>query len=261
MNKSRFPVFSLRRCIVVFCLFLAVTLRAQLPGGGTASGTFDPALLQLFGDIKAFTATAQARVTNDKHEEIISTPMKFALLDRAIRVDLDLTKIKTKTMPAGAAEQLKAMGMANVVSITRPEKKTSYVLYPDQKVMLAVPVSKDDVEAADKKPKIEKTEMGKETVEGHPCIKRHVIITPKKGDKTEATTWNATDLKDFPVQIETKDKDNQVVMTFRQVQLVRPDAKQFEIPTDYTSYNSQQELFLGLMKRAVSGTPQKPGTP
>jgi len=45
--------------------------------------------------------------------------------------------------------------------------------------------------------------------------------------------WNATDLKDFPIQIEMKEKDRTVRMHFTDVRFVKPEAKQFEIPTAY----------------------------
>jgi len=35
------------------------------------------------------------------------------------------------------------------------------------------------------------------------CVKNKVIVTDDKGDKHESTVWNATDLKNFPVKIET----------------------------------------------------------
>ena len=35
--------------------------------------------------------------------------------------------------------------------------------------------------------KLEATELGKETVAGHPCVKNKVIVTDDKGDKHEST--------------------------------------------------------------------------
>ena len=54
-----------------------------------------------------------------------------------------------------------------------------------------------------------------------------------RGRCLEAVTWNAADLKDFPLQIEMKEKDNTVRMRFTQVRFVKPDAKQFDLPATY----------------------------
>ena len=39
----------------------------------------------------------------------------------------------------------------------------------------------------------------------------------------QATTWNATDLKDFPIQIEIKENGNTTIMHFMNVNLAKPD--------------------------------------
>ena len=45
--------------------------------------------------------------------------------------------------------------------------------------------------------KVETTELGKDTVDGHPCVKNKVIVTGKDGTPHESTVWNAMDLKNF----------------------------------------------------------------
>jgi hypothetical protein len=40
-------------------------------------------------------------------------------------------------------------------------------------------------------------------------------------------------MKDFPLLIEIKEKQNTVRMHFTQVQFARPDAKQFDVPATY----------------------------
>ena len=64
-------------------------------------------------------------------------------------------------------------------------------------------------------------------------MKNKVTVRSDKGPVLEAVTWNATDLKDFPIQIQMKEKDNKVLMHFTQVSFVKPDAKQFDLPSNY----------------------------
>jgi len=169
---------------------------AQVPGvGGPSLG---PAMTKLFGDIPGFSAKANVQVLDNSQKEMVSMPMDFALLDKKIRVDIDMSLAKNASMPPGAAEQLKQMGMAQVVSIIRPDKNLAYVLYPSQKALMTMPLPKQSADAG-KDAKIKKTELGKETLDGHPCVKYKNVLTDDNGNPVEATTWNASDLKDFPI--------------------------------------------------------------
>jgi len=223
---------------------------AQLPGGGAAGGM--DALLRLFGDTKDFTAKVNVQVLDASRQEVASFPMQLTLLDKKQRVEMDLTQMKSKQMPAGMADTLKQMGMAQFVNIVRPDKKLAYSMYPTLKVVLTQPWSKASTE-----PKLERTEEGKETIDGHPCVKYKNVLTDDAGKKTEATSWNATDMKDFPVQIQAKDGENTSVLRFQQVQLTRPDEKLFEPPADYTQYTNQAELQQAVMAKFKEGALKK----
>jgi len=226
---------------------------AQLPGGGGSPAGINAAVVKLFGNITGFTAKADVQVLDKEEKETLRAPMDFALLDEKVRVQLDLTQMKNKDMPTGAAESLKQMGMSQVISIIRPDQKLVYIIYPEQKCYLTMPLAKEDADALEKNPKIEKTALGKETIDGHPCVKNKVVLTDEKGQILEATTWNATDLKDFPLQIRTKEKENTSIVRYKQVQFTKPEAKQFEAPAGYTKYNDAQELMQGMMKKMLSG--------
>lgn len=228
---------------------------AQMPGSGGPSG-MDMAMLKLFGDIKDFSAKAQVRILDESQQEVISMPMDFAMLDSNVRMDMDLTQAKGNSMPPGAADSLKQMGMAQLSSITRRDKKLTYVVYPGPKMMLSMPLPKE-ASTNDASSKIEKTEQGKEDLDGHPCVKNKVVFTDDSGKSIEALTWNATDLKDFPLQIQAKEKDNTSVIHFSQVKLAKPDAKQFDPPAGYTQYSNQMELMQAMMTKMTQETPPK----
>jgi hypothetical protein len=112
---------------------------------------------------------------------------------------------------------------------------------------------KEDVEAAAKTPKIEKTALGKETIDGHECMKNKGRITDDKAQTLEFTTWEAKDLKGFPLQIETTEKDTTSRIRYKQVQFAKPDAAQFDAPAGYTKYKDTQELMQGMMKKMLGG--------
>lgn len=222
---------------------------AQMPGAGPAG--MSAALTKLFGDIKAFTANAEVQALDGEQKELASMPMDFAMLDKKIRVEIDLLQVKSRNMPPGATATLKQMGLAHVVSIIRPDTKMLYVFYPEAQASLVTPLSNEGDS------KVTKAPQGKEKLDGHPCVKNKVTIKDEKGETVEATTWNATDLKDFPLQIQTKEKENTSFVRFKQVKLEKPDAKLFEVPPGYTQYSNQQDLVQGVMRKVMGG----PGAP
>ena len=225
-------------------LLAGFTASAQMPASGMSG-----AMLKLFGNITAFSAKAEVQVLDKDQSEVMKMPLDFSLLENKIRIVTDLSQMKSRNMPPGTASSLKQMGLAQIISIIRPDQQAVWVLYPDQKCLLKMAMSKADAEAARTSAKLEKTPLGNETIDGHPCIKQKVVLVNAQGGKVEATTWNATDLKDFPVQIQTQENGNTSFMRFKQVQFVKPDARQFEPPAGYTQYNDQQEMIMALTRK------------
>lgn len=227
-------------------MFAGWNAAAQMPGGG-----MNAVLTQLFGDIQGFTAKVDVRVIDKSNQEMFSMPMNFAFLDKKLRIQMDLTQMKNRQMPAGMTDALKKMGMAEVISIVRPDKNLTYTLYPAQNAVLTSPMQDEAVTVKSKKA------QGKETLDGHPCVKNLVVTVDSKGRTTEATTWNATDLKDFPLQVQSKEEDNTSVLRFTQVQLTKPDAQQFAPPESYAKYSDPQALQQAVMKKMAEGADKK----
>jgi len=102
--------------------------------------------------------------------------------------------------------------------------------------------------------KTETTEIGKETLDGHECVKNRMVVTNAKGEKTEATIWNASDLKKFPVKIETTQQGHAITMRFSDVKLAKPATSAFTPPSDYKKYDSMMTLIQQeVMKRMGGG--------
>lgn len=244
------------QCALALALVCALGAHAQMPGA-TGPGALDMAMLRLFGNITNFSAKAQVRILDDTQQEVISMPMEFAMRDSNVRVDMDLAQAKGSSMPPAAADTLKQMGMAQVSSITRRDKKLTYVVYPGPKMLLTMPLPNEASTNHDAK--LQKTEQGKEDLDGHPCVKTKVVFSDDSGKSVEALTWYATDnLKDFPLQIQAKESENTSILRFSDVKLGKPDSKQFEPPAGYTQYNNQQELMQAMMiKMGQEAAPKK----
>lgn len=205
---------------------------AQVPGTGAPAG-INAAFVKLFGKVSAFTAKVDTQVTDPYQREVVRMPMEFAVLDSKVRLEIDMAQIQSKDFTATMLATLKQAGLDRMTTVFRPDKKATHLIYPGVQSYQELPQAKEEAEAFEKGLSLEKTVLGKETIDGHACVKHKVIVKSGKGPVLEAVTWNATDLKDFPLQIEMKEKGNNVRMRFAQVRFVKPDAKQFEIPAGY----------------------------
>jgi len=229
---------------------------AQEYTAGLSPG-LNAALVRLFGDHKAFTARLRVRMTDGQGQETLDAPMKFALLDGKMRGELDITKLKSKDLPALAATAAKSVGMEKVVTLVRPDKQETYLLYPAFQSCIVAPLDAEDVAALKQPAKIRREPLARETVDGHPCIKSRVTVTEPNGTQHEATVWHATDLKDFPLRIQTVDGTDTLVMQFSQIRFERVAAQEFDLPAGTSRYNDAQELSRAVMqkylKQAITG--------
>lgn len=217
---------------------------------GSPSGGVDAALFNFFGDIKAFSAKADVRMED---RQKISMVMDFALRDAKIRTEVDMTQMKTAELPAEAMAAMKQMGMDRMVAIMDSGKKSVCLIYPGLKSYTEMPIPKNQAAALDQKVKIEKSALGKETIDGHPCVKNKVTITGADGQKQEAIVWNASDLKDFPVQLEMAHEGKKTTLRYQDIKLTAPAAKLFEAPAGFTKYESVQALMQGAMMKMLGG--------
>ena len=205
---------------------------AQAPSAG-APTSINTAFVKLFGAVGSFTAKVEAQVLDPAQTETVRMPMSFAVLDGKVRLEIDVAQMQGKNLPASTIAGLKERGMDRVVSVFRPDKKLTYVMYPGIQSYVSIPLPKGEAEVSDKGLKLEKTALGKETLDGHACVKNTAVVRSNQGPVFEAVTWNAADLKDFPLQIEIRDKQSTVRMHFTQVRFTKPDARQFDPPANY----------------------------
>ena len=211
---------------------MAAVAPAQIPTAGSATG-LNSAFLKLFEGTPAFTAKAETQVFDATQKETVKMPIEWSALDGKVRLEVDLERVAGKDMTPATLAALKQAGMSRVVSVYRPDKKATYVMYPGVQSYVEIPLDKGEVEALQKGLKLEKTPLGKESIDGHSCVKNKTTVKGEKGAVLQLTTWNATDLKDFPVQVEMQDKRDTIRMRFTQVKAARVDGKLFELPANY----------------------------
>jgi hypothetical protein len=222
--------------------------QAQMPG--SPSGV-SAALLQLFGANTNFTAKARMEV-RDKNKDIsLAGPMEVAMLNGNFRMELDSTQLTGNQVPPGSAA-LKQMGMEKLTSIIRSDKREVVVVLPMLEAVLATPFSKEETDALLHPPKVTEKELGKETLDGVAVVKKQLSSTVGTEVRV-ATLWVAPTLKDFPLQIETSEGNNTLLLKFSDVKLGKPSGALFEVPKGYTKYTSPEEMMQGAMKKMMGG--------
>jgi len=219
------------------CAFLVVLASgsaavAQRPAIGTPT-SINTAFVKLFGAVGAFAAKVDTQVLDAYQRETVRLLMDFAASEGKVRIEINLAQVQSKDLTPSKVAELKESGMERIISLFRPDKKVTYVVYPGIQSYISIPLAKEDTEAFEGGLKLEKTALGKETLDGHDCVKNKVVVSNSQGPVLQATTWNAADLKDFPLQIEMKEKGNTVRMHFTQIQFTKPDPKQFDVPPAY----------------------------
>jgi hypothetical protein len=220
--------------------------------GGPGGAQISAAMTKLFGENQAFSATLQNEVQMAQGETI-SMPGKIAFDSGKSRFEMNMSEAKGSAMPPQAVAQMKSMGMDNMITISRPDKNLAYIVYPGLKAYAEM---QDTNSPSQTGLKMEKTELGKETVEGHPAVKSKATVTDDKGKTHEFTVWNATDLKNFPVKIETTEQGTAVTMLFKDVKFTKPEASLFDPPTDFKKYDNIMEMMQQeMMKRMGNGAP------
>ena len=217
------------------------------PGGGMGEAKadiFSGGLKKILGDNKAFSAKMEIEATGPTGTPI-KMPTKIAYNDGKSRMEMDMTK---GGLPAEMLAQVKAMGMAEMVIISRPDKKAVYMIYPGLKAYAEMPHPETETPEAVSKYKVETQELAKESVEGQACVKNKVTVTDDKDKKTEFTIWQATEMKKFPVKIVSTDDGQAATMTFKEVKLTKPEGSQFDPPKDFKKYDNFMALMMEQMK-------------
>jgi hypothetical protein len=226
-----------------------VTTSAQPRQPSTPS--FDGAMGKLFGDNSGFSANMEYTSTGPSGQEM-TVSAKITHAEGKAHMEMDISNMQGGHVPPAAAARMKQMGMGKLTIIIRRDKGLSYMVYPDMKAYTETATQEKYAPVAEYKS--DSTKLGQETIDGHDCVKNKVVVTAPDGSTHESTVWNATDLKDFPVKIQTtSDKGTAMILSFKDVKLEKPDDSQFDPPSDFKKYDDMMSL---MMSHARGAPPQ-----
>ena len=180
-----------------------------------------------------FTALMVSTTANKGKSDTMVMEATIAKTGEKFRSDMDMSKM-------AKGQQGMPPELSRMVVISRGDKHESYTLYPNKKKYMTHP----QTEAEGEKPKIEKTKVGSETIDGHPTDKYKVRITNKDGKVYEGFMWNATDLGGMTIRTETENNDYKMTMELKNIVLKRSPASLFEVPADYTEAGNFMDLMM-----------------
>lgn len=232
-------------------IFAAVTLHAQTaaPSGPNFSG----AMAKLFGDNQTFSATMELQTTDPQKGDAVTMPGKIFFDSGKSRFEMDMTQLKSSRLSPEEAAQMKQMGIEKIVTIGLPDQKISYLLYPGLQSYVEMPMENADAGSSPADFKMQTTELGKETVDGHPCVKNQVVVTDKQSNTNEFITWNASDLKNFPIKFQTAGESQPMIISFKDVSFNKLEPAQFAPPAGYTKYDSMTAMLRDQIMKQMGG--------
>ncbi len=181
-----------------------------------------------------FSALMVSTTVNKSKSDTMVMDASIAKAGEKFRSDMDMSKM-------AKGQQGMPPELSRMVLISRGDKQAGYTLYPNKKRYITHPVT--EKEKGDE-PKIEKTKVGSETIDGHPTDKFKVRIIHKDDKVSEGFMWNARDLDGMTIKTETENNDFKMTTELKNIVLKRPAASLFEIPSGYTEAKDFMELMM-----------------
>lgn len=88
-----------------------------------------------------------------------------------------------------------------------------------------------------------------EKVNGHPCSLEKLMISLSDGSEVHVSVWRADDLRGMPVRIRSDAGISRFTIDLTDFRVQEPAANLFEVPPDFTKYESPKAMFDELFRR------------
>ncbi len=121
-----------------------------------------------------------------------------------------------------------------MIVITRIDKKVVWNIMTEEKMYMEMPFDRKNKPKVEEKfaGEIDRKELGRETIDGHPTIK-YLITYTVDNKKDQVYQWMATDIN-FPVK--TSAVDGSWTQEFRNVKIAAQPDSLFEVPAGYQKF-------------------------
>lgn len=141
------------------------------------------------------------------------------------------------------------MEASGVITIARINENIAWVLMPNEKTYMEVPLTSSNVVAgSDKMPgEIERKLIGRETLDGKPVDKYYIVYTA--GGKTQAIySWI---LPDSGIPAKTVAEDGSWQVEYRNINIGKQPDSLFEVPSGYKKFSLPS--VKDMMENAIKG--------
>ena len=128
------------------------------------------AMSEFFSDTRAFTAGLELTIAGQGGGEAVKLPFGVAMADGKMRWELNMMNVKSAELPPEALSSIKDMGLDRLFFIYQPGKPLT-LGFTGLKAYVELPVPKVEgvqQQAQDKIGRLEKKELGRETIAGQP---------------------------------------------------------------------------------------------
>jgi hypothetical protein len=149
-----------------------------------------------------------------------------------------VTKSKVFSTPTMERREMSADGQ-QMISIARHDKKVTWMLMPEEKMYMEMPIGQSASNKEDKTDlsayKIEQTPMGQETLNGIVMNKGKMIMTGKDGSKMGGFMWTTKEgiiAKLDALSVE-KGKKDRFKLEMQNLKIAKQPVNLFEIPQGY----------------------------
>ena len=190
------------------------------------------AMSEFFSDTRAFTAGLELTIAGQGGGEAVKLPFGVAMADGKMRWELNMMNVKSAELPPEALSGIKDMGLDRLFFIYQPGKPLT-LGFTGLKAYVELPVPKVEgvqQQAQDKIGRLEKKELGRETIAGQPTVKSAVKVP---GDDGTATVWQATNLQNLPIKIAITKEKQTYQLQLSNIKLGQPDAAYFAVPAGF----------------------------
>ena len=237
-------------------LWFAVPSGLGQPGGGiglvqSQAPFLAAALSEFFSDTRAFTAGVELALPAKADGESLKLPFGVAMADGRMRWELDFANVKSADLPPDAIKGMKDMGLDRMFFLYLPGKPLT-LAFPGMKayVELAAPKAEGvQQQAQEKIGRLEKKELGRETIVGQPTVKYSVKVP---GDDGTATVWQATNLQNLPVKILITKAQQTYQLQLSNIKLGQPDAAYFTVPAGFAKQADVSAVMQAAAMKAFS---------
>lgn len=226
--------FAILICLIVLGNARLLTAQDFAPFANKLAG-IKSVISKFTENTPQFTAVFHFQVLDTTSVPRLQMMMAMTMAEKDMRADVFVTALPQ--IPPEQRALMKSLQMDRIVLLTRINEKKSYIVFPEIQAYQEFPINDDTLKETARRStavRLQKTEVGQETVNGHACTKTLVEITETNRTSENAIIWIAPELKEFPVRIAVRKGNLLDVFEFKNVQLTSPSPTVFEIPTNYT---------------------------